>query len=607
MVRHHLAAFLGAVGDDALDLLLQRVQWVELAGGRTLMRQGDDADAMYVVVSGRLRAYQVDGSGQEALLREMGRGQIVGELALFTDAPRSATIVAVRDSVLVRLGKADFQALLSVSAPLTLAMTRQIVARMQAGSRPPTRPVSVALLPVTQGIDLPAFAQALGQQLRSHGSVCIASAEAVDRSLGRPGIARAAPDDDESGRRVALHLDELESRHDFLLLLADDEPGGWTWRCMRLSDERLLLADATRPPVLHPVEQALGGSRDGVDERAEATETLVLLHPASTAMPAGTARWLGRRPVDHHLHLRTGHGPDLARLARVLAGAAVGLVLAGGGARGLAHLGVLRALQEHGVEVDFVGGTSIGAVMASLAASDRPLAEVMPIARREFMRNPTGDFNWLPLVSLIAGRRLRRVVDAGFSELVGADAQVEDLWKGFFCVASNFTQARQELLQRGPLARALRASVAIPGALPPVPVDGDLLCDGGTFNNFPVDLMRSRRGVGRVIGVDLNVRRPRRVDLAEVPGTLALLRDRLRPYRERRYRLPSLASYLMNATVLYSLSRHEEARRQTDLYFNPPLERVGMLQWHRFDDIVEQGYRHACEVLAAGRAVIGPA
>ena len=164
---------------------------------------------------------------------------------------------------------------------------------------------------------------------------------------------------------------------------------------------------------------------------------------------------------------------------------------------------------------------------------------------------------------------------------------------------SNYSHAREQVLRRGPLIKAMLASTAIPGALPPVVIDGDLLCDGGTFNNFPVDVMRNVRGVGTVIGVDLNSRKPRRMEFDEVPGTWALLRDRLRPRAKRRYKLPSLPAYLMNVTILYSMSRQRQARLQTDLYFNPPMDRVGLLQWKRFDQIVQQGHAHAVEVLNA--------
>ena len=98
-------------------------------------------------------------------------------------------------------------------------------------------------------------------------------------------------------------------------------------------------------------------------------------------------------------------------------------------------------------------------------------------------------------------------------------------------------------MRGGNLAQALLASAAIPGALPPVVRDGDLLCDGGTFNNFPVDAMRELRGVGKVIGVDLGVSSARRLDFDEVPGSWALLLDRLRPRAQRRYQ-PAVADGL---------------------------------------------------------------
>jgi NTE family protein len=288
---------------------------------------------------------------------------------------------------------------------------------------------------------------------------------------------------------------------------------------------------------------------------------------------------------------------DVARMARLLARKAVGLVFAGGGARGFAHLGVWRALKEHGVEIDCVGGTSIGAVLAALVAADPPVENAINISRKAFSTNPTGDFNWLPLLSLIKGRRVRAAIDRSINELVGASIAVEDLWKTYFCVATNYSQAREQRIVSGDLARALLASIAIPGALPPVVHDGDLLCDGGTFNNFPVDVMRDMRGVGTVIGVDLGARSPRRLEFDEVPGGWKLLLDRLRPRAKRRYRVPSLMAYLLNVTILYSTSRQQQLRQLTDVYFSPPLQRVGLLQWSRFDQIVQQGYDHATELL----------
>ncbi len=594
LLRTHLATLFGEIEPQTAAFLQRHLQWVEVAAGQTLLKQGDPGDCAYLTISGRLRAYVRDEAGVVRMVREMSRGEIVGELSMYTGAARTATVIAVRESVLVKLERQHFEALLATSPRLSLVFTRGIIGRLQTEHqrRPFAAPVTVGVLPATPNVDLRAFAAELARALQRHGRVRVLDVAAMDGVLGASG--RANDPSAEANRLVGLAIDDIESQHDITLLVGDAEPDAWTRRCIAHSDELLLLADATQAPAVHAVERAC---LDADSAPAEAAETLVLLHPPGTRCPQHTARWLARRPVTAHLHLRQGHAADIGRLARVLMRRAVGLVFGGGGARGFAHLGTWRALRARGIEVDFAGGTSIGATMAALVAGDQPLEECLQIARHAFGRDPTGDYNWLPLISLIKGRRVQRAVDEAIEALAGGPRDAEDLWKTYFCVATNYSQAREELITHGPLARALMASTAIPGALPPVVSGGDLVCDGGTFNNFPVDRMRGMRGVGTVIGVDLGGRNPRKLDFEQVPGSGALLLDRLRGRARRRYRLPSLASYLMNITILYSTSRQAEARAQTDVYFNPPLYKVGLLQWSRFDDIVRQGEQHANEVL----------
>ena len=614
LLTEHLRKFLHGIEPEALELLRTHLEWVEVPGGSTLMSQGEPGESMYLTVSGRLRAYVRADDGTLRRVADMGRGQVVGEISLFTDAPRAATVVAVRDSVLVRLTKDVFKTLLASSAQVSIALTRQIIQRLQSGTTSAAassraaaeRPVAMGLLPVSAGVDLRGFGESLARQLGFIGRVRVVDSATVDAELHESGIAQREGADATANRRIAMLLDEIEARNDFVLLLADPEPTPWTRRVSRHCDELLLIADAQAEPALHPIEEHCLLRRTPL---SEAAEILVLLHPAGTQCPRGTQRWLDRRPVADHLHIRPALDRDMARLARIQSRTAVGLVLAGGGARGFAHLGVYRALQEEGVEIDCVGGTSIGSVMAAYVASDQPLQAVMANAREAFRTNPTGDFNLLPLLSLIKGRRLRHILHEAVGRLVGFPAQIEDLWKNYYCVATNYSKASEQVVRRGSLVKSLLASISIPGALPPVVHEGDLLCDGGTFNNFPVDVMRGMRGVGTVIGVDLNFRKPRRIDLDDVPSSWALLRDKLRPKAQRRYKLPSLASYLMQVTILYSMSRQRQSEQLTDLYFNPPLDRVGMLQWNRFEQIVQQGYAHGTQVLdqldAARRRRIG--
>ena len=600
LLRTHLDDFLGNLDSAALALLTQQLTWMELPGGQPLMTQGERGDAMFVLVSGRLRVSITGDDGCERVVREITRGQVVGEMSLFTDEPRSATVVAVRDSVLVRLGKSEFNHLLATSAAVSIALTRQIIRRLRTqGQRSGLdRPVAIGLLPVSDGISgaaLADFAEQLAAGLRQVGTVAVLDAAGLEARAGVPGLASRPASDTDATRRIAVCLDEVESAHAFVLLLADPTPTSWTQRCSRHCDELLLLALADAPPQLHATELECLVKRPA---RTDAAEILVLMHPPQRLSPAATNLWLQRRPLAGHVHIRTGQAADMARLARLVSRTGVGLVLAGGGARGAAHAGVYRALVERGVPIDAVGGTSMGAVFGALMAMGAEPKTVIDTFAGHFAANPTGDFTLLPMLSLIKGARLRGMMHRTEQALSGQTGLgIEDTWKSYYCVATNYSQAREDVLRHGLLVDAVMASCAIPGALPPVLRNGDLLCDGGTFNNFPVDVMRGQWGIGKVIGVDLSFDKPRHIELDALPGPWALLRDRLRPDTQRRYRLPSLTNYLMNVTSLYSTSRQRESRQLADIYLKPALPKIGMLQWNRYETAVQLGYEHALQVL----------
>lgn len=597
LLAPYLSSNFPGIDQETLRDIQDSVQFVHLGAGDVLIEQGAPGGAAYLTISGRLRVYVKNDAGESRMVRELGRGEITGEISLYTEAPRSATVVAIRSSVVARLDRKRFQELIGRHPQISVALTQKIIDRLQTqdAKRPLPAPVALTLLPITEGVDLLAFAQRLTVALGQHGRVCWVDASSV-RSTSSVASASVAGDDAPSTHEMSVFLANLEAEHDFVLMVADTAPSEWTRLCISQSDEVLLLADATQPANIHALEQAYMLDRA---PRSETAETLVLLHPPSTRSPIGMRQWVDRRPVTGHVNLRPGLDSDMARLARLISRNAVGLVLAGGGARGFAHLGVWQTLDALGIEIDCVGGTSIGAVMAAAIAADRGIPQTLDVLKQAFKVNPTGDFSWLPLISLIKGGRVRAVIERAIDSLMGGPIDIVDLWKGYFCIASNYSQGCETPFRQGDLGRCLRASIAIPGALPPVVIDGELFSDGGTFNNFPADVMRDMRGVGKVIGVDLSARSTRRLDFDEMPSARQVLFDRLRPRKKRRYRVPSLVSYLLNVSVLYSVSRQSASRKQTDLYFNPPLARVGFLQWNRFTSIVAQGDAHAREVMDA--------
>lgn len=334
-----------------------------------------------------------------------------------------------------------------------------------------------------------------------------------------------------------------------------------------------------------------------VEARALAMGTLrcelALLHPAR---PSATASWLKGRPVADHHHLRAGRTGDVARLARMITGTGCGLVLGGGGARGLAHLGVIRALEEAGVPIDVVGGTSIGAIMGALCAQGLDHAERVE-RLRDMVRDGRRAFNpTLPLVAWSSGRRADRLL----AEHLGP-APIEDLPLRFFCISANLTLAEEVIHEHGPLWSGVRASLSLPGIFPPVYAAGDLLVDGGALDNVPVGVMRSRIGNGCIVAVDVSpeVEPPTVTPFEGGMSGWRVLGRRLNPIAPQQP-FPSVVDILSRSTGL-SQVRHQRAAlddHRIDLLLRPPVAEVGTLDFKGGVALIKAGYRHAAEALA---------
>jgi NTE family protein len=596
-LRKALPSLLGDLDDATFEAIRPHLlwQWVELAGGEILFHEGDASDSLYLVTSGRLEASVASPDGPE-IVGQIGRGESVGEMGTFTGKPRRATITALRDTVLARIELATFHEMMKASPALALNLNRVIIDRLQrrnTSQKVAHNVANIAVLSVSPGLRPSPVLESLTAELqRQQHTVLHLTSASIDAAAGRPGAAQAGEDDLAGRRWLATHLDQLEGRYDLVFYETDPEPTAWTRRCLRQADEVLLLGDAAAPAELSALEHVC---LNGLQNVARTRQTLVLLHPSRTVVQAGTRRFLAARPgVRRHYHLRAGEPKDLGRLARFLSNTAVGLVLAGGGARGLAHLGIFKALLEAGVPVDAIGGTSIGSLLGASFAFDWDWDFIYRESRSQFLANPTSDFNLVPLVSLLAGRK----VDRALEKLMTA-TDIEDLVLPFFCVSTNYTRACEHVHFRGNLKRAVMASMAIPGVFPPVINGNDLLVDGGVFNNMPVDVM-ARTGVRTILAVDLRPQDKQRgpLDFDQVPNTWALLLDRLRPKAARRYPLPSILTTLMAANTLNSEQKMSAVAHDVDLLFNPEVSRFGFLEWKSFDLLVDQGYRHAQEVLA---------
>jgi predicted acylesterase/phospholipase RssA/CRP-like cAMP-binding protein len=565
-----LVQLFGHLEADVLFTIQSLIEWVPVRAGTRLFSQGEIGDAAYLVVTGRLRAFRVDKDGLESEVGEVGRSELVGEMALLDDAPRAATVYAVRDSQLVRFSRAAFEEVLRRYPSAGLFVAQTVLRRQDTASRDGAGRMSIVVVPASPGIDGRAF----GRQLAASfgGEARYVSSETIDRDLSLPGISQVG-DDDVGTFRLSYWLEELQERHRVLVYGVDETWSEWSRRALRWADQVVVVADATADPSPDALERELWHL---VSLQKHPKVSLALVHPPDTTLPSGTRRWLDARQVASHHHLRRDDPVTLGRLARLLEGSGTALVLGGGGARGFAHLGVMVVLEELSLPIDMIGGTSVGAIMAAGPAMGWTAEESRQMATEQFRK--VFDYT-LPSVSILKGERVASKLRNTFG-----DIDIVDLWIPYFCVSTNLTTAGTRYHDRGRLADAVRASIAIPGVLPPVPFDGELHVDGGILDNVPVEEMRRRNPQGHVIAVDVA---PADGPAAEVDYGLSLSGFRAMIDRRRSWAPPGLLSTMVRATLVASERDRDRVVREqvADLYLDVAVEGGGLLDFSEADKI----------------------
>lgn len=557
---------LADVSDGALKHLLSESNWFGLPGGMLLNRDGENDRALFLVVAGSLGVFAQDEHGRRRLVAHVPAGETVGEMSLLSGEAHSAQLVALRDTELLRISKDSFMELVEKHPRVMMNLMRMLVHRLQdttysSGAGERGRPRTFALIPIQDGLADSPIAHRIAGVLQDMGS-------------------RAAVLDVSAADQSAEWFSSFEAAHDVVFYRGDAPDSAWTNLCLRQADRILLLARSDQPLPLRPLDMP------AFKERASGLPELLLLHPSGQHQGLPEHFALRSGLFESHHHVRQGHINDIRRLARFIAGRAVGLVLAGGGARGFAHIGVVKALMEANVPFDHLGGTSMGAIIAAGLADEWTIEELTERMKVAFVRtNPLSDYT-LPLIALVRGAKVSKLLRDNFGE-----RRIEELAKPFFCVSSDLTTGRIHEHRAGAVWRALRASVALPGILPPVTHHGHLLVDGGVMNNLPVDVMR-QHAAGPIIAsdvtgeIDLQVRDDR---YGERP-IWWLVWQRMRG-------TPSILSILMRSGTVGSEAQRRLVRELADYLFEPPLPGVGLRDWWAFDRVVREGYEHAVQVI----------
>ncbi|RME76497.1 MAG: hypothetical protein D6785_13720 [Planctomycetota bacterium] len=582
------------VPQEALEVIQKKARVVHLEAGEILVRQGDILNSLYIVLQGRLKYVRKDDEGQEKVLAEARRNQTIGESAILTGEPYFASVYAIRETylaeipgyVLFRMIKRYPKTMISISRAMANRLRRAIE------ETPQTTHVStiglVSLMGMEKGLD---FAKKLEECLKAFGKVEVIGPKHIERVLGKDYV--QAPRNSMEGLTLVKWLNMQERVFDFIIFLLDFEEEEWTRRALRQSDLILTLANFEDSPEISKEEaeylyhqnHPLGSHRH-----------LVLLHPERKEWPKGTEKWLENRNVEFHHHICWNCEEDFERLARILSGNSIGLVMGGGGARGLAHIGVAKALKELGIPVDMVFGCSMGAILgAQFAALWSP--EKMIEVTKTYMKGGKGVLDYtLPIVSFLSGQRLSKTV-----KQLSDDRRIEDLWLPFFCNTVNLNTGEHEVHRRGELWLALRASSSLPALFPPVKIGDAWHIDGGIISNLPADSLKEIQKQGKIIAIDVSVYREFHFTAQSSPaisGWYLLLR-KITPFVPT-HDMPSIIDIINRSIELPSLHHRQKlfASNVMDLYLRPPIEKYTILEFEKMDEIVEVGYKYGLEELA---------
>jgi lysophospholipid hydrolase len=500
---------------------------------------------------------------------------------------------------------------------------------------------TIGILPVRDGVPVLEFASRLVSALTHIGtSVVSLNQTAILKHLGRHAFSKMGK------LKLSQYLADLEEKFGLVLYIVDTSvQSPWTATCITQSDCILIVGVADDSPDVGEYERFL------VTAKSTARKELVLLHPERFC-PAGlTQRWLRNRlwvnGGHHHIqmplsslgnsqqrhvyhpltsrklaqNIRQGvqvittefqrftgrkvrqkpaystvapHKGDFHRLARRLCGKSIGLVLGGGGARGCAHVGVLRAMEEAGIPIDIVGGTSIGAFVGALYAWD---ASILPMFGRLKRFSGRMGSMWrfaldltYPSASYTSGLEFNRGIWKTFGNYL-----IEDFWLPFYCNTTNISKSCAEYHDRGYVWRYIRASMSLAGLLPPLCEEGSMLLDGGYIDNLTVAHMRSL-GADLIFAIDVGSLDDQTPQMYgdSLSGFWSLW-NRWNPFSGIP-NPPSLGDIQSRLAYVSSVEALERAKNMNGcIYMRPPIDGFGTLAFGEFETIEKIGYAYGKE------------
>ncbi len=567
-----LSKLFQSLDENLLKQILEKGEISTFNTGETIFKQGDTEKNFFIVLSGRFRAV-AESNGYLKILGDITEGEPMGEFALFSGAPRSATVYAMRPSVTLQLSETEYLNLVGLQPAFAQKLTSIIINRLRSNSLQKKRhdaPQNIALINLQQDHDITDWTQL------------------IEAQFNKTNIPYQKYDYESFAKEDAnTFFQKLESSEGLKFFVCSNEHPEWSRQCYTYADLIVIATKFDSKHDIHPLEAELNlYSKNLLNKKVY----LLLLHPENAAHPVHTQKWLEKRRLDLHIHLRKNHIGDVSRFCRIVTNRAVGLVLSGGGTKGYAHLGAAKAIIESGIPIDFLGGTSAGALYGlTMVSQDFDFEKIHFYAEDASNKKLTSNDYAFPIISLLTGKKLKNYLYNIFG-----DTCLEDYWISSYCISSNFSTASLCMHETGLTRDKILASIAIPGVFPPVMLDNELHVDGGVMDNLPIQSMY-KYPVGHIIALSLSSITQRKFDISETPSNKELLWDKL--LKRKKYRLPSLGSLIISSLTLNSVGKQDQNKSNVSLYLELNLKGFGFLDDTKWKQIIQSGFNQMKDYL----------
>ncbi len=576
-----------SLDDAGRKKLIPMLHEIKLKKNRFIFRQGELSDGVFLVMSGKLVAMLKTVTGENKILSEIRPGETLGEIGALSHEPRGASIKALEDCILFKLSCENYFKLCE-QYPSLLLQTMSVLATRSRSliemltAREPAKK-HIAILPASKHTRIKELSDALFKNLHGFANVTVLSD--YDDTLAHKTLTQ-----------LQKHIEELDGNNSKILYILGLHDSPLSKACFENVDALYVVGNGRSKAYLNPVTHK---RLHNAELSYKASPELLLVYPDGKKSPVATSKWLKLVNFGMHHHVRLSEEKDLRRILRFITGTAVGLVLGGGGARSWAHIGAIRALQESGIPIDLICGTSGGAIVAGYYAlhesAEDSKDELNDLSKITYKAASLAHITW-PAVSIFDGGSFTKKQQEIFGH-----KKIENLWLPFFCVSCNLTKSIPVVHSRGELWKKIRASTAVPGIFPPVVMHGQLHLDGGIVNNLPTDLMKKfSSSIGTSIAVEL-IHVTQEAKDYNFPPILPLIPTILSKlgWGYKDYKFPSFVDTFLKSLLAGSSVKQNENALAADILISPTLSHYDLLRVtsKQQKELIKVGHKATLETL----------